>query len=63
MTILWTYASGANSLSPTSVTGASVSNAVANGTAMNGSYSFLTTINHSCDLFHFGSRQLRDRFI
>jgi hypothetical protein len=44
MTIAWTDARGANSLSPISVAATSVSNAVASGTAMNGSYTFQTTI-------------------
>jgi hypothetical protein len=44
MTIAWTDARGANSYSPISVAATSVSNAVASGTSMNGSYTFQTTI-------------------
>jgi len=44
ITIAWTDARGANSYSPISVAASSVSNAVASGTSMNGSYTFQTTI-------------------
>jgi len=44
LTIAWTDARGANSYSPISVAATSVSNAVASGTSMNGSYTFQTTI-------------------
>jgi hypothetical protein len=41
---VFAYLRGANSYSPISVAASSVSNAVASGTSMNGSYTFQTTI-------------------